>query len=149
MVFSCFSPYLSVYCIFRCYILLLRDCCHFPLPLHFWSSSPFSSSNQVNICLGHLLSPSITYAHTILTCYYQSFSELFVLLSFFLLITSFLTLAMRTIKMVVLGHMGTLWRNKFIWCEQVKIFLPFISHYNVVSQELACKYGLLLSGCLK
>jgi hypothetical protein len=126
MVLSRFSPYLSVYCIFRCYILLLRD---FSLPLYPFISGlhlPFSSSDQVNICLGLLLSSSITYVHTILRCYYPSLSELFVLLSFFLLITSFLTLTVRTLKMVVLRHMGTLWRNKFIWCEQAKIFLPFI-----------------------
>lgn len=54
-----FSLFLPVYCIFRCYILLLHHSFHAPFSHHFRSSSCFflSSDEQINIRLGHLLSP--------------------------------------------------------------------------------------------
>jgi hypothetical protein len=126
LVLSRFSPYLRVYCIFRCYILLLHDYFHFPFPLHFWSSSPFFFQ-----CPGqYLLRPSVISQHNIRPYHFNMlFSILFriVCLTFIFSLDYFISyLDCETIKMVVLRRTGTLWRNKFIWCEQVKIFLPFI-----------------------
>jgi len=40
------SPYLPVYCVFRCYILLLHNSFHFPFPLHFGSYFSFPSTRR-------------------------------------------------------------------------------------------------------
>lgn len=59
LVLSRFSPYLPVYCIFRCYILLLHHSLHVPISRHFGSFLffLFSSDDHISIRLGHLLSP--------------------------------------------------------------------------------------------